>query len=243
MLSVAVLSPGPGSGKTTVLVNLGIGLQRKGYRVLLATGESDCLIRPWLNQIGQKEISQRIIPETTSLNVDLLIKPDNGLFSTYLTELKDLYDYVLVDAGSNQAAVCIDTIAANIIIACVEAGIEDNKIFELDKQIRHISQGARSIDIVVPSKARAGEWENNVHHLMILAEYFGEDRLADFIPFCEAIHDLPREKKAVWDLPQNYSNRKQAFDRLVDKITSPSRIASGWTKLNEANNGFSPSDL
>jgi len=218
MLIMAILSPGPGSGKNTIMINLGIGLQRKGYRVLLATDESDCVIRPWLNPISQIEIGPGRTAETTSLNLDLLTKPNDAMYSNYLSMLKDLYDYVVVDAGSYQADVCQDIFTADTIIACIEAGVEDNRLYELEKQLRHLSQGARGIDIVVPSKARAGEWESNVGQLFKLTEYFGEDRVADFIPFCEALHDLPRERKAVWDLPQHYSNRKQAFDRLIDYV-------------------------
>jgi len=218
MLTLALLSPGPGSGKTTVLVNLGIGLQRKGYRILLATVGSDHIIHPWLGPIGQKAIGPRLIIETTSHNVDLFIMPDNNEYSSYLNIAEDFYDYILVDASSDLATVCKETIAANIIMTCIEAGLEDNRIFELEIQLRQLSQGARGIDLIVPSKARAGEWEANALQLTVLAEYFGEDRIADFIPFCEAIHDLPGEKKSVWDLPQHYSNRKQAFDHLVNKV-------------------------
>lgn len=226
MLIMAVISPGLGSGKNAVLVNLGIGLQRKGYRVLLVTEKADCVIGPWLNPISPKEIGPGAIVETTSLNVDLLKRPGDAPGSTYLTILNGLYDYLLVDAGSYQPDVCREIFTADIIIACIEAGIQDSRLFELEKQLRGLSQGARGIDLIIPSKARAGEWESNLEQITQLSEYFGEDRITDFIPFCEAIHDLPKEKKAVWDLPGHYSNRKQAFDRLVDKIleqTSPER--------------------
>lgn len=218
MLTLAVLSPIPGSGKTVVLVNLAVGLQRKGYRVLLVADRTDMIIRPWLKPITKKNISPRAFAEKTSLGTDLFIKPDSSSYSSCLSVFQDVYDYLLVDAGSDQTSVCADIIAADIILACVEAGAKDNQVFELDKQIRQLSQGARGIDIIVPSKARAGEWESNVGHLMELTDNFGEEKIADFIPFCEAIHDLPREKKAVWDLPGHYSNRKQAFDRLVNKV-------------------------
>lgn len=218
MLTIAVLSSSPGCGRTTIMINLGVGLQRKGYRVLLATGQNDTIIRPWLNPTGQKEFFPEAFIETTPLNVDLMIKPGSALSSAYLNDLKDHYDYLLIDPGACQSDLCPEVLVSDIIISCVEAGINDQHIYDIEKQLRNLSQDARGIDIIVPAKARVGEWAGNVEQLMTLVEYFGEDKVADFIPFCEAIHDLPKEKKSVWDLPQKYSNRKQAFDRLVDKV-------------------------
>lgn len=220
MLTIAVLSSSPGCGKTTILINLGIGLQHKGFRVLLATGQADTIMLPWLNPIVHKVVGPGATLETTSLNVDLLIKHDSPPSTAYLIDLQNHYDYLLIDAGSYQAEVCPEVLSSDIIMVCIETGIKNNLIYDLERQLRHQSQGLRGIDIIVPSKARAGEWERNAEHLMTLIEYFGENKVADFIPFCEAIHDLPQEKKSVWDLPQQYSNRKQTFNHLVDTVLS-----------------------
>jgi len=218
MLIIAILSSSPGCGRTTIMVNLGIGLQRKGFRVLIATGQTDIIIHSWLNPTAQEEVSTGATIEKTAHNVDLLLKPGAALLSTCLNELKNHYDYLLMDAGFNQYNLGQEVLVSDIIMSCVEAGINDQRIFDIEKQLRHLSRDSRGIDIIVPTKARSGEWESNVEQLMTLTEFFGEERIADFIPFCEAIHDLPKEKKSVWDLPQHYSNRKQAFDRLVDRV-------------------------
>lgn len=218
MLILAVLSPVPRSGKTTILVNLAVGLQRKQHRVLIASGQNDSVIRNWLNPMNQVEIAPGFAIEGSALGVDFFIKPDHDSYLTYPDILKDSYDYILLDAGSDQNILGSEIMGSDIIIACVEAGASNNHILELENRLRELSNGSRGIELVVPAKARMGEWERNVEHLMALTEHFGADRIADFIPFCEAIHDLPRENKAVWDLPEHYGNRKQAFDRLVDNV-------------------------
>jgi len=62
----------------------------------------------------------------------------------------------------------------------------------------------------------SGEWAVNSQRLFKLAEAFGDDKIADYLPHCERIHDLSLQKWSVWDLPQPAII--DAFDRMVERV-------------------------
>lgn len=220
MLTIALVSPHPGCGKTTTLVNLAVGLRRRGWRVLLAASENNELVRQWV--VPESYETSSIMQITLSvITMDLLVLGENR---NLITETwQDDYDYLLIDAGDTVEALCQEAEKAELVIACVHVGDEDESIASLDGLLATARGLTPGIDLVAPCKADPGEWEKTNQHLTELTERFGEDRIADMIPFCEAIHDLPSLKRCVWDLPHEYNNRKQTFNSLVDKVLHMTR--------------------
>ena len=220
MLSIAIVSPGPGCGKTTTLVNLAVGLRRRGWRVLIAASENNELLRKWI--VPESYETSSIMHITLSVvKFDLLGLGENQ--DLIIDTWQDDYDYLLIDAGDNVDNLCHEAEKAEQVIACVQVGDEGEGISLLNTLLATARGVTHGIDLVVPGKVDPGEWEKTSQHLEELAEEFGEERVADMIPFCEAIHDLPSLKICVWDLPREYSNRKQAFNSLVDKVLHMTR--------------------
>ena len=79
-----------------------------------------------------------------------------------------------------------------------------------------VEDDARPVDLIISNKINTKEWEHNSQQLFALGDYFGYETLADPIPHCERIHDLPLTGWTVWDLQQE--NLKSAFTRLVATV-------------------------
>lgn len=221
MKIITILSSTPGCGKTTMAVNLASGLARQSYTVLLIGLEDDSLLHQW-TEIASTDFLK---PEKSCFDVDILF---NQFGQLDLGEHPG-YDYIIIDAGSPNKT--WESVLRNtgLIIGCIEAGTGDVSLLaNLDNYILDLTNQDKRIDLVVPYKARTAEWDNNFKQFSELAEYFGESRVADMIPFCEAIHDLPQEKKSVWDLPPQYSNRQRAFKQLLDRL-----LDNGCAKVNQ----------
>lgn len=220
MLTIALVSPNPGCGKTTTLVNLAVGLRRRGWRVLVAASEKNELLRQWIAPESYETSSiMQITPSVVTMHLVLLGEDSNLVTDAF----QDDFDYLLIDAGDSVDGFCCEIEKAGMVISCVQVGEEDDSILLLDEKLAAVRGITPAIELVVPGKADPGEWEKTSLHLTELAERFGEEQVADMIPFCEAIHDLPKLRICVWDLPREYNNRKQVFNSLVDKVLHMTR--------------------
>jgi len=210
MQRIVFISPRPATGKTTVMINVGAGLCRQGKRVLLFPRANDGLCYEWL-QIPRPAGHPPIFHHD-AIGVDIWQDP------TPPTNDIGHYDYHLLELGNtdiNPEKVN----AGGVFICCIDIGsAEVTSVKELDDRLHQWTGGQKNIDLIVPGMAKAGEWENNSRQLFSLVDVLGEERVADFIPYCEAIHDLPLLKQHVWMLPEHYRNRKDAFKRLLDRV-------------------------
>ncbi|WP_157049017.1 ParA family protein [Syntrophomonas palmitatica] len=213
MKKIAFISPGPGTGKTTAMINIGAGLHLQGKRVLLSPHMDDALFDSWLFDSASNYESTVYYHDKIGVSV-------MGDYRLGIPNQEKDYDYHLTEFGNNEVELA-EISTFTIIVCCVKAGnINRDNLIVMEQNLRKLSVGQRGIDLIIPGMAHAGEWENNSRQLFRLADMFGEDRIADFIPYCEAIHDLPLLKQHVWMLPDHYRNRKEAFKRLLDRIVS-----------------------
>ncbi|MGI6435757.1 MAG: hypothetical protein ACOX0F_10400 [Syntrophomonadaceae bacterium] len=212
MKPILLLSPHPGAGVATVSVNLAAGLIEAGNKVLLVSMGEDPRLKQWL----EKAVDAR--GSLLSRHPGLVWQqfPDEADFRLGDGEYPD---YLLIMAGS------IDKIQAVIqetpaLILCIIDGVKHSceDIMALDQQLKRITSASRGIDLLVPNKVQPGEWEESSRLLLCLGEQWGWERVADPLPYCEAIHDLPLEGKTVWELPAQYSNRQAAFQSLVEQV-------------------------
>lgn len=209
MQIVILLSPQPETGKTTAMINVATGLIRQGRSVLLGNLKEDLIFRTWLE-----------LPSTgpgifsSHLGADILLAPGERPFHD------GNWDYLFLemdpDLLSRQPTFAIRT---SRVWCCIKAGQEPPaNVIELDQAVRSQTGHEQGIDLIVPGLGQAGEWESNSRQLLALADYFGEEKIADLLPHCEAIHDLPQLKSTVWNLPDRYRNRKEAFHSLVKRL-------------------------
>lgn len=197
MKVVTVIAKHPGSGQTSVLVNLASGLVRKGYRVLIGElGKSEKL-RSWLgasqehNQVVDIDIrttanSIKTAILRSQLGIDLLpllAEPDKQKTLLGLTCLKELnYDFLLLHPAGSKYYNFADTPAASTIV-CTDLS-HDNELKELqalEECLQNLGNG-NGIDLILPNKINTKEWEQNTQQLFTLADYFGYEKIADPIP-------------------------------------------------------------
>ena len=196
MKVVVVIAKHPGSGQTTVLVNLASGLVRKGYRVLIGElGRSEKL-RNWLG-IGWEHntVMDGDIPDTSRikarilssrLGIDLLpqvVEPDVQETPLRLTCLEELdYDFLLLHPAGSEYYKFIDIPAVSVIV-CTDLS-HDNELEELQALEECLQSLGKDngIDLILPNKINTKEWEQNTQQLFTLADYFGYEKIADPIP-------------------------------------------------------------
>ncbi|NLX01848.1 MAG: hypothetical protein GXY40_04870 [Syntrophomonadaceae bacterium] len=196
MKVITVIAKHPGSGQTTVLVNLASGLVRQGYRVLIGElGRSENL-RNWLG-IGWEDdtIVDGDIPDTSriktrilssQLGIELLplvVEPDSQKTSMHLTYLEELdYDFLLLHPAGSEYYNFADTPVATTIV-CTDLS-HDNELKELqilEECLQSLGKD-NGIDLILPNKINTKEWEQNTQQLFTLADHFGYEKIADPIP-------------------------------------------------------------
>jgi len=208
--NIVLLATRPGAGVHTIALNLGIGLTHFQKKVFLA---SDCVrLADWLNSPGHRENS--LLDRNPAFSWQLLSDHnyDEAIASGSL-------DYRLyLQHGKNWPAgfPSQDRILALCVIDVSKADLPG--IMALNQYLQEVRPDGRGIDLLVPNKVKPGEWSENSQLIFDLAEDLGWEKIADPIPHCEALHDLPKEHTSVWELPAQYNNRRAAFQRLVDRV-------------------------
>ena len=196
MKVVAVIAKHPGSGQTTVLVNLASGLVRQGYRVLIGELGRNDKLRNWM-AIGWEDdtIVDGDIPDTgriktcilsSRLGIDLLplvAEPEAQKTSMCLTCLEELdYDFLLLHPAGNEYYNFADTPAGTTIV-CTDLN-HDNELEELqslEECLQNLGND-NGIDLILPNKINTKEWEQNTQQLFTLTDHFGYEKIADPIP-------------------------------------------------------------
>ncbi|HWP95690.1 MAG TPA: hypothetical protein VN426_02490 [Syntrophomonadaceae bacterium] len=212
MRIIFLLASQTGTGVNTIAVNLASGLARSSYRVLLSGACVDPGLIAWLEGPGNDQAE--------------LLKKFSGLEWRRKFELADLettfdhlYDYLIYIPGKDKEHLGSMIKHQALTICVIDAGKDDaDSIISMDEKFRRLCGGTKGFDLLVSNKVRPGEWDKSSTLIFDLAGQLGWDKLADPIPYCEAIHDLAMENKSVWDLPSQYSNRQEAFQRLVQRV-------------------------
>lgn len=232
MRIISLISSRRGVGQTTVAINLAVGLVRKGYKVLFCNVNNNPGVYDWLDvQIVPHEVQwqpytddlkQDIYP--SFMGIDLLYpgsSPHVELFQddAVLETIDGLpYDYFILNPGGDAEELLIAALLADNVIACTDLRNEKelDRLSLLQEQLEQISQGQKGLNLILPCKIVSSEWDHNTTILFSIAEYFGYDRIGDFLPSCERIRNLPDTQQHAWQLQQN--NIKQAFNRLVERV-------------------------
>lgn len=199
------ISPRPGSGVNTVAVNLAVGLTRMKFSVCLVSSNEK--LSEWLTG---PEGSQRTL---LARNPDL-----TWVYQTH-ANIDCPADYLFyIPATPEEVAKALKNRRDALIFCIMDLGDDLLSINNINQYVANMDEISRGIDLFIPNKVKPGEWEKSSAFLMELASQFGYERIADTLPYCEAIHDLAKERQSVWDLPDNYSNRKAAFQRLAENV-------------------------
>lgn len=207
---ISIVSTHPGSGQTTITVNLASGLARNGYHVLIVNPNYNDKLYKWLG-IDPEQYSNGIL--SSRMGIDLLNM--NLISSPALKEVD--YDYLLFIPASEADYLLLSKMS-DYLIACTDLSHNNEvaDILSLEKYFHDSPGKANHISLLVLNKINTKEWEHNSQQLFTLADYFGYERIADPIPYCERIHDLPLERRTIWELSQQ--NLKDAFLRLVEAV-------------------------
>lgn len=200
MKELIILSSRPGAGVNTIAVNLAVGLARLNYRVYVVT------------------MCEQIVQWLTSSNIQTALPDGNPGFIVQEQWPDQEADYLLYIPQTKEDISKILQHWPYLVLCVIDEGKDDLKeLVSLNHYLQNILDKSKGIDVIVPNKIKPGDWES-IKFIDNLAQEFGWDQIADSIPFCEAIHDLSKENKSVWDLPKQYSNRQAAFLSLVEKV-------------------------
>lgn len=212
MSTLVFLSPRPGAGKTTVMINLGVALQQAGAKVLLINLHSDQLFANWVDLWAH----ERITPTHLGPDALMVSEPPAQLPA-------DDYDYILLEAPDRILPQLSRTpVLFDMVCCCFHAGRDEwGDGIELQAKMHALADSC----LYIPCQTKTGEWEATSARLISLADQVGWENIADPLPHCEAIHDLPLLQSHLWSLPVHYRNRQQAFQSLLhlirSRLTSP----------------------
>lgn len=219
---ILVLSAHPGAGQTTITVNLASALVRQGHRVLIAEKGKNKKMRAWLglekatdNQTASPyQIVAGIVP--TRIGTDFWVMEDADSIPTLFPAD---YEYVfLLPDGSSRCENLLPKCDRIMVCCSLDEKEAAARVIALDQCLSDLTRNPKPINLVVMNKINTKEWHNNLECFSLLADYFGEERIADPLPYCERIHDLPLDGRTVWELSQE--NLRDAFMRLTEAIKS-----------------------
>jgi len=214
MRTVGLVSWESGTGQNTVAVNLAIGLIRRGKRVILVNLSHNMKIYNWLGTSEEELSFGHIYSSNNRVDFIYPAASDRGPLLDKLS-----YDYAILNIGGDEAVYCEQGIrCSDLIIACTRLKNPDEcgQLLNLQSKIKNYRKDNQGFDLLLPMQIHSGEWKTNSQRLFELAEAFGEELIADFLPHCERIHDLSLQKWSVWDLPQPAIIN--AFDRMLERV-------------------------
>lgn len=231
MKVVSVISKQAGCGQSTIAVNLASGLVRKGSRVLMINPAHNEKLPNWLGiNLKQEQTAAADNAEngqsisSTKMGVDLM-NCDSGpegfsdvtVCLSFLEKLN--YDFLIMQPASNKDCRLVSATNCSVIVCTdLSDANEVMKLQALEHSLRNSVGEASRIQLIVPNKVNAKEWEHNSREMFALGEYFGFEKIADPIPYCERIHDLYLRRRTVWDLSQQ--NLQAVFLRLVEAVAN-----------------------
>lgn len=163
MKIMVITSVQPQAGKTTLAVNLAMGLGGKGYDCILIDMGKQPEAQQWLGRVG-------LIP--------------CGSFSA-LEQVQTNpvpVDFVIVDLDlvHTDAVQILPLAHAVWLVVNLEDGVNSESLHNCDKRLK-ATRGAGA-DVVVPYQVNLREWQNNERKLLSLVDYFGEERIASPVP-------------------------------------------------------------
>ncbi|KUG04508.1 hypothetical protein ASZ90_018099 [hydrocarbon metagenome] len=177
MKSLALLSPYPAQGKTTIAVNLAAGLARTGNRTFLVEAGDPTLLKMWFDYMGNSLPYQ--VKISTDMGFDMLITPVSNISTADFNE----YDFLIIDTGEDLPGHLEMLGNIDLIAACTDLRAEDaDSLPALDQTITRAIARQHAIDLVIPTIINTKEWSHNSEVLFLLMDYFGEERIADMVP-------------------------------------------------------------
>jgi cellulose biosynthesis protein BcsQ len=197
MKIIAVISIHPGSGQTTVIVNLASGLVRQGKRVLIGELGQSSKLRNWLGMMPDSCMAMNNAENLDSLQTNICSSPLGMDFLTLTTSPPDYspadmfinaleqrgYDYLLFHPANAQACQSSTHIADKMLV-CTNLSQENElaALQVLDEKLQADRVMSDGLSLIVPNRIDTREWDHNSRKLMALADYFGFDKIADPIP-------------------------------------------------------------
>ena len=226
MKVITIVNSHPGSGQTTVTVNLATGLRARGHRVLIVDWGNNRKLLQWLGTVPlqmSQDYQAPIAPITpTSLGVDILsfagVEKGQSVADVLAPLMEGLdYEYLLIHPASIEHVKQLIDLPFQLAVCTDLEHLDELALIQtLQQSLSSTDDEPKPVDLIISNKINTKEWDHNSQQLFALGDYFGYETLADPIPHCERIHDLPLTGRTAWELPQE--NLKSAFTRLVETV-------------------------
>ncbi len=189
-----LLSAQKASGQTTIAFNLTAALQREGKNVRIVSLFENPRLESW--QKPEWLASPDELPE----DCDAL-----WILTGQMTP-----DEVRAFADAR----CAGAKCRYFICTTLEEADDADKIAAYTKGFEQVF--GRQPDLIIPNKLKAHEWENNSRQLFALGDAFGYEKITDLLPECSRIHELPLDRKTVWEVPVDQI--RLAFEKLLTQV-------------------------
>lgn len=220
--TILILAAHKGAGQTTIAVNLASALARRGKQVLIADQGGNAKLKDWLGlSLTADRHSPSAQPDAPAItaswtNIDYWDMAGTELIpAQFLT----YYQYIFLLPAQDSACESMLPNCERILVCCsLEEKDAAQQVIALDQRLSRLTRQPQPINLVVLNKINTKEWHNNLESFSLLADYFGDEKIADPLPHCERIHDLPLQGRTVWELSQE--NLQDAFRRLTEMVES-----------------------
>lgn len=164
MKIIVITSVQPQAGKTTLAVNLALGLKGKGHDCILLDMGKESEARQWLGRRGSIPCGSFLAFDQTEIN-------------------KVQADFVLVDldlAHPDAAKILPLAHAVWLVVNLEDGDFYSRSLHNWDERLEAV-RGA-GFDVIIPYQVNFREWQNNERKLFALVDYFGEERIASPVP-------------------------------------------------------------
>ncbi len=256
---IAMVNQKGGVAKTTSALNLGIGLARKGKKVLLIDADSQGSLTAALGWQDTDNIPVTITTVMTATINDEEVAPDYGILrhaegvsllpsnielaelepalfnvinreyvlKTYIDSIRDLYDYIIIDAMPSLGMITINVLAAcDTVIIPMNAAYLSYKGFEqliktIVKVRKKINKNIRIEGILLTMTSLHTSYERSLSEQMReLADRLGVPFFKTNIPKSVRLGEASIKGKSIYALGALAEKAAGAYEELTEEVLS-----------------------
>lgn len=251
-----------GVGKTTTAINLGAALAELGLSVLICGLDPQCHLSMALGIYeenstktlyevfnGEKKLSEvihsngkyDIIPCSYKLkSADIDFESEN-IFKNALEEIKNNYDYIIIDSPSDHGIMYFNGVmATDEIILTVQTEPLSKKSLPVTFAAIEIAQNHNSNIKISGVINTMFDKRRNTHkkHKKIVDEYFGEIAFKTVVRYTGALSDAQDAEKDIFKYNKHSNGAKDYFVLALEMLIKDGKLEKNYDSIREYRPSF-----